>query len=369
MRTGIANLPLHGHHCPRWLFDRMVKLSSAIIEAVIEEYGSGEVLKRFSDPFWFQALGCVVGFDWHSSGLTTVLCGALKEGLRPRQHQLGLYLAGGKAMASRKTPGEIEEFAGRHGLSVNVESLQYASRMSAKVDSAALQDGFQIYHHVFAFTADGSWAVVQQGMDRESGWARRYHWLGDQIDTFIQEPHAAVCGQSVGEIINMVAGESEGARNASLHLAGRPAEVLRTLKKIDGLPPDRLMVLNLPAAHPVPQAKRIEKVLNRLYDIQPSSYEGLLAVEGVGPATVRAFALVSEVVYNARASRRDPVRYSFAHGGKDGHPFPVNRQDYDRSITILENALRRAKTGDRSNLAALKKLAAIGSYISKNKQP
>jgi hypothetical protein len=210
----------------------MVKLSSAIIEAVIEEYGPGEVLKRFSDPFWFQALGCVVGFDWHSSGLTTVLCGALKEGLRPKQHELGLYLAGGKAMASRKTPAEIEEYAGRFGLAVNVGLLKYASRMSAKVDSAAVQDGFQIYHHVFAFTADGSWAVVQQGMDRKSGWARRYHWLGDELDTFIQEPHAAVCGQPVNEILNMVAGESAGARNASLYLAGRPAEVVSTLKKL-----------------------------------------------------------------------------------------------------------------------------------------
>jgi hypothetical protein len=369
MRTGIANLPLHSHHCPRWLFDRMVKLSAAIIEAVVEEYGPTEVLKRLSDPFWFQALGCVVGFDWHSSGLTTVLCGAMREGLRPRQHALGLYLAGGKAMASRKTPVEIEEYADHFGLSVDVGSLQYASRMAAKVDSAALQDGYQIYHHVFAFTADGSWAVVQQGMDRKSGWARRYHWLGGEIYTFIREPHAAVCGQPAGEILNMVAGESEGARAASLYLARRPAEVVNTLKKIVELPPDRLRVLNLPAAHQVPQAGRIEKALARIYDIQPSSYEGLLAVEGVGPATVRAFALVSEVVYNATVSRRDPVRYSFAHGGKDGHPFPVNRQNYDRSITILENALRRAKTGDRSNIEALKKLAAISSYLSKNKQP
>lgn len=363
LRTGIANLPLHGHHCPRWLFDRMVKLSSAIVEAVVEEYGPGEVLKRLSDPFWFQALGCVVGFDWHSSGLTTVLCGALKEGLRPKQHALGLYLAGGKAMASRKTPGEIEEYTDRYGLNVNVGSLQYASRMSAKVDSAALQDGFQIYHHVFAFTADGSWAVVQQGMNPDSGWARRYHWLGGEMESFIREPHAAVCGQPVGEILNMVAGESAAARDASLYLAGRPAEVVSALKKLSGLTPDRLRVLSLPAAHPVPQARRIEKTLARLCDVKPSSYEGLLAVEGVGPATVRAFALVSEVVYNAGASRNDPVRYSFAHGGKDGHPFPVNRRDYDRSITILENALRRAKTGDRSNIEALKRLSLVGSYL------
>ena len=367
MRTGVANLPLHGHHCPRWLFDRMVKLGSAIIEAIVEEYGPDEVLKRFADPFWFQALGCVVGFDWHSSGLTTVLCGALKEGLRPKQHALGLYLAGGKAMASRKTPLEIEKYADRFALPVNVGLLQYASRMSAKVDNAALQDGFQIYHHVFAFTAGGSWAVVQQGMDQSSGWARRYHWLGDEVDTFIQEPHAAVCGQPVGEILNMVAGESAAARDASLYLAGSPAEVDSVLKKLAGLPAGRLRVLNLPAAHPVPQAGRIKKALAGLYEVQPSTYEGMLAVEGVGPATVRAFALVAEVVYNAGASRSDPVRYSFAHGGKDGHPFPVKRQDYDRTIAMLENALRRAKTGDRSNMEALKRLSAISNVYKNTK--
>ncbi|MHB8987057.1 MAG: DUF763 domain-containing protein [Eubacteriales bacterium] len=364
MRTGIANLPLHGHHCPRWLFERMVKLSSAIIEAIVEEYGPDEVLERFSDPFWFQALGCVVGFDWHSSGLTTVLCGALKEGLRPKQRHLGLYLAGGKAMASRKTPHEIEQYADRDGLPINVPSLQYASRMSAKVDNSAVQDGFQIYHHVFAFTAGGKWAVVQQGMDRSGGWARRYHWLGDNVDTFIREPHAAVCGSPVERVLNMVAGESAGARDISLDLAGRPEEVIKTLKKIADLPADKLKTLDLPAAHSVPRANRIDKTLYKIYDIQPGSYEGLLALEGVGPATVRAFALTAEVVYNARASRRDPVRYSFAHGGKDGHPFPVNRENYDRTILLLENALRRAKTGDSENIRALQRLAAIGSKTS-----
>jgi hypothetical protein len=368
MRTGVANLPLHGHHCPRWLFERMVKLSSAIIEAIVEEYGPGEVLARLADPFWFQALGCVTGFDWHSSGLTTVLCGALKEGLRSKQSRLGLYLAGGKAMASRKTPLEIEEYTDRFNLPVNVASLQYASRMSAKVDNAALQDGFQIYHHVFAFTADGSWAVVQQGMNQNSGWARRYHWLGDKIHTFIQEPHAAVCGKPATNVLNMVAGESLKARKASLYLSGKPDEVVKTLKKIAGLPVDKLRVLNLPGAHPVPGAGRIEKTLARLYDLKPSSYEDLLAVDGVGPATVRAFALVAEVVYNAAASSKDPVRYSFAHGGKDGHPYPVNRYDYDRSITLLENALRRVRTGDRTNVEALKRLAAINSFLLKKQQ-
>lgn len=363
MRTGIANLPLHGHHCPRWLFDRMVRLSSAIIEAVVEDYGPGEVLERLSDPFWFQALGCVVGFDWHSSGLTTVLCGALKQGLRPKQHELGIYLAGGKAMASRKTPSEIEDYAGRYGLSVDVSSLQYASRLSAKVDNTAVQDGFQIYHHVFAFTGDGRWAVVQQGMNQANGWARRYHWLGDNIDCFVEEPHAAVCGEPAQTVLNMVALESDGAREASLYLSQKPGEVISTLKKMADMPIDKLRALNLPAAHHVPQASRIEKTLARLYELQPPTFEGMLAVEGVGPATVRAFALVSEVIYNAAPSRKDPVRYSFAHGGKDGHPFPVNRQDYDRSIYILERALRRARTGDNDNLKALKRLAAISALI------
>lgn len=363
MRTGIANLPLHSHHCPRWLFDRMVRLSSAIIEAIVEDYGPGEVLERLSDPFWFQALGCVVGFDWHSSGLTTVLCGALKQGLRPKQSYLGIYLAGGKAMVSRKTPSEIEAYADRYGLSVDVPSLQYASRLSAKVDNTAVQDGFQIYHHFFVFTADGRWAVVQQGMNQANGWARRYHWLGDKLDTFVEEPHSAVCGEPAQAVLNMVARESAAARETSLYLVQKPGEVVKTLKKLADMPADKLKVLNLPAAHPVPQAGRIQKTLARLYDLQPSTFEGLLALEGVGPATVRAFALVSEVIYNAAPSRKDPVRYSFAHGGKDGHPFPVNRQDYDRSIYILERALRRARTGNNDNLQALKRLAAVSSLI------
>lgn len=364
LRTGIANLPLHGHHCPRWLFERMVKLSSSIIEVIVEEYGPAQVLERLSDPFWFQALGCVVGFDWHSSGLTTVLCGALKEGLRPKQHQLGIYIAGGKAQTSRKTPQEIESYAEKYGLSVNVEALRYASKMSAKVDNSAVQDGFQIYHHVFAFTRDGRWAVVQQGMNQNSGWARRYHWAGDNLNSFVDEPHAAVCGHTMAEILNMVAGESDRARKASVYLAGeKPETVVKTIKRLVEMPRDRLKILNLPAAHPVPQAGRIEKTLVKLYDLKPDSYEGMLSVEGVGPATVRAFALVAEVVYGVKASRKDPVRYSFAHGGKDGHPFPVNRQNYDRSIAMLENALRRAKTGDMENLKALERLAAISSKI------
>jgi len=366
MRTGMANLPLHGHHCPRWLFDRMVGLSAAIVEVIVEEYGPEEVLRRVSDPFWFQSLGCVVGFDWHSSGLTTVLCGALKEGLRPRQRHLGLYLAGGKALASRKTPQEIEYFAERDALSLDVTGLQFASRMSAKVDNSALQDGFQIYHHVFLFTGSGKWAVVQQGMNQESGWARRYHWLGEGVADFVEEPHAGICGSPGRDILNMVSADSGRARKASVFLAReRPAEVVGTLKRLSasGVLSPVAKSLHLPASHPVPNAARIEKTLARLYDLQPQSYRELLSVEGVGPATVRAFALVAEVAYGVEASRRDPVKYSFAHGGKDGHPFPVNRQDYDRSITMLERALKRAKTGDLEGMRALKRLSEIQKRV------
>jgi hypothetical protein len=358
MRTGIANLPLHGHHCPRWLFDRMVRLSAAIVEGVVEEFGPRELLRRMSDPFWFQALGCVVGFDWHSSGLTTVLCGAIKQGMVQRQRDLGVFFAGGKAMTSRKTPLEIETYTEKYGLPDHVSELQYASRMAAKVDSAAVQDGYQIYHHFFIFTGDGSWAVVQQGMNRDNGWARRYHWLSDNISDYVEEPHAAVCGNRGRDVLNMVSRESRAARDVSVFLAReRPEKTVTELKKIAAQPAEKL--LQLPGAHPVPQAGRIEKTLRRLYDLSPLNFEALLATEGVGPATIRAFALVGEVVYGVRASYSDPARYSFAHGGKDGHPYPVDRKVYDRSINMLETAIRRARTGNRDKLDALRRLASL----------
>ena len=367
MRTGMANLPLHGHHCPRWLFERMTRLSAAIVEAIVEEFGQRALLVRMSDPFWFQALGCVVGFDWHSSGLTTVLCGALKQGLVPRQRDLGVYFAGGKAMTSRKTPVEIEAYTEKYGLPDHVAQLQYASRMSAKVDSAAVQDGYQIYHHFFMFTGEGNWAVVQQGMNPGDGWARRYHWLSDSLDSYIEEPHAAVCGRQGAPVLNMVSRESVAARDVSVFVAGeRPEKTVAELKRIAELMEQKPALLNLPASHPVPQAGRIEKTLRRLYDLGPRDYEQLLSAEGVGPATVRAFALVGEVVYGVRASYRDPVRYSFAHGGKDGHPYPVDRNNYDRSIAMLETALRRARAGDRDKMEALRRLARLEKGAAHN---
>ncbi|WP_347490323.1 DUF763 domain-containing protein [Desulfoscipio sp. XC116] len=365
MRTGIANLPLHGHRCPRWLFNRMVRLSAAIVEAVVEEFGAREVLRRMSDPFWFQAFGCVVGFDWHSSGLTTVLCGALKQGMADRQKDAGVFFAGGKAMTSRKTPHEIADYTDRYALPDNVADLQYASRMCAKVDSAAVQDGYQIYQHFFVFTGDGSWAVVQQGMDGQNGWARRYHWLSDNLHSYVKEPHSAVCGQRGLNVLNMVSQASGQARNVSVfQTREQPEKIITALKKIAALPQEQIARLHLPAAHPVPQAGRIEKALRRLYELAPENYEQLLAVEGVGPAAVRAFALVGEVVYGVRASFQDPVRYSFAHGGKDGHPYPVDRKNYDRSIDMLETALRRVRVGQRDKLDALSRLAALQKGFS-----
>jgi hypothetical protein len=277
-----------------------------------------------------------------------------------RQRDAGVFFAGGKAMTSRKTPHEIASYTDRYALPDNVAELQYASRMCAKVDSAAVQDGYQIYQHFFMFTADGSWAVVQQGMDGQNGWARRYHWLSDNLQNYVEEPHAAVCGNSGLNVLNMVSRESADARNVSVFQAReQPEKIITALKKIADMPKEQIAMLQLPAAHPVPQAGRIEKTLRRLYELGPENYEQLLATQGVGPATVRAFALVGEVVYGVRVSFRDPVRYAFAHGGKDGHPYPVDRNNYDRSINMLETALRRVRVGERDKMDALGRLAAL----------
>ncbi|NPV53294.1 MAG: DUF763 domain-containing protein [Firmicutes bacterium] len=353
MRSGTANLPLHSGKCPAWLFSRMKLLGAAIIEIIVEEFGPREVLQRLSDPVWFQALGCVLGFDWHSSGITTTVCGALKEGLRAREGDLGIFFAGGKGATSRKTPLEIADACERHGLPSALVNLQYASRMAAKVDSAALQDGYDIYHHLFVFTADGSWAVVQQGMNDRTGWARRYHWIGQTLGdfSFVCEPHAGISSDRIhaGEVLNMVAAESDKAREASTLLARVETGVILE---------EAGKVLSLPSAHAIPGTARLAKALRAAYERQPEDFETLLSTPGVGPATIRALAMVAEVTYGARASRRDPVRYSFAHGGKDGHPFPVNRASYDRSIQVLEDALRRARLGQTDKLKALRRLAA-----------
>jgi len=354
MRTGTANLPLHHGKAPAWLFSRMKRLSREIVVWVVREYGPGEMLARLSDPYWFQALGCVLGFDWHSSGLTTTVCGALKEGIAGLESDLGLFIAGGKGGRSRKTPAEIESFGDR--ISVDPQKLVYASRMAAKVDNSALQDGFQLYHHVFLFTRDGSWGVVQQGMNEKTRYARRYHWLGRDVDDFVCDPHAAVCCDLTGKPLNMVAGESGEARDVSASLSREnPESIEKELSKLQNL--------DLPAHHRVLLSdidpRRIKRILLSSYETQPRNFEELLATRGIGPKTIRALALLSELVHGAKVSVRDPVRYSFAHGGKDGHPYPVDRRLYDESIEILRKALEEAKVGRTEKLNALKRLSVL----------
>ncbi len=351
-RTGITNLPLHGGKAPPWLFSRMTRLAREITIAIVTEFGPQEMLRRLSDPFWFQALGCVLGYDWHSSGVTTTVCGALKEGTRGLQTDLGLFIAGGKGRTSRKTPAEIESFG--QVLKTDPSSLVYASRMSAKVDNSALQDGYQLYHHTFFFTADGKWSVIQQGMNEINLYARRYHWLSEGVTDFVCEPHSAICSQGKGEVLNLVAAESEQARDTITHLTveDRPEKLVSQLKRLKTLDLPRRHHLELRDIHP----DRLAKIFLRTFERQPENFATLLGLEGVGPKTLRALSLISEIVYEVPVSLRDPARYSFAHGGKDGHPYPVDRKTYDRSIELLHNALKKARVGDTEKIAAFKRL-------------
>src|SRR5688572_10793738 len=353
-RTGSANLPLHTGKAPRWLFDRMSELAPAIAEVIVLEHGRTAFLERLSDPHWFQAFGCVLGFDWHSSGVTTTVCGALKQGLASRSDELGIYVAGGKGKASRRTPAELVGFGARLGM--DGERLAYNSRMAAKVDSAAVQDGFGIYHHSFIITTEGEWTVVQQGMRPADGTARRYHWLGSQVKDFVNEPHAAIASEAKGgEVLNMVAAESSGARSAAAEFARQePAKIDREIAKVITLAlPKRHWVDIQEDVNPV----HLKKVLLKTYEANPQTFEQLLAVPGVGPKSVRALALVADVVYGTPASMRDPARFSFAHGGKDGHPYPVHREVYDHTVDWLRNAIGKARVGHSDRLHALKRLA------------
>lgn len=353
MRVGSATLPLHGGKAPRWLFDRMAQLAPEIVEAIIIQHGRSAFLQRLSDPFWFQAFGCVLGFDWHSSGVTTTVCGALKQGLTPRSRDLGLYVAGGKGKASRQTPAELIDIGVRTGM--DGQRLAYNSRMAAKVDSAALQDGFGIYHHSFFVSVDGEWAVVQQGMREDDSSARRYHWLGSRVSDFVEEPHAAIASDADAQLVlNMVATESAAARAASTEFARtEPKRVDREIM--------RVVNMALPSRHWVDIEKdvnpaHLRKVLLTTYEANPQSYERLLSLPGVGPKAVRALAMVAEVVYGSAASMKDPARFSFAHGGKDGHPYPVNRAVYDTTIGWLRDAVGKARIGHGERLRALKRL-------------
>jgi hypothetical protein len=354
-RTGYASLPLHGGKAPSWLFSRMVLLSREILTHLVEEYGPIEVLRRLSDPYWFQAFGCVLGFDWHSSGVTTTVCGAVKESLRDPGPEWGLFAAGGKGAASRRSPAQIAgvcDYLGR-----DPEGLVHASRTAAKVDNAAVQDGYQLYHHVFLFTASGDWSVIQQGMNHENSTARRYHWLSENVKSFVDEPHDAVCCDLQTTTLNLVASESREVRNASTELACLPPE--KTLEVLERVPD-----LHLPTRHMLfPEmdvdSRYLSKILLKTYERAPEDFETLLGMEGVGPKTLRALALASELIYGTHASTRDPARFAFAHGGKDGIPFPVDRPTYDKTIEILGRAVDRANIDRSERIRALKRLAVF----------
>ncbi len=360
-RTGFADLPLHSGGVPRWLFERMKLLGREIVLLIIRDFGPAELLRRLADPFWFQSLGCLLGFDWHSSGLTTTLCAALKEAVRGLEEEIGFFVAGGKGKASRRTPDEIARRG--EALSCDPQELIYASRMAAKVDTAAVQDGYDIYHHAFFFTADGKWAVVQQGMNPRTRYARRYHWLGEKVRDFVCEPQAAICAERREKrVLNLVARESERARLLIPKIASEehPQKLLREIKGIA----KEVRKLRLPEGHAIPGEEefdpaKLEKTLWLLKEKKPEDFAALLSLPGVGPKTVRALSLIAEVVYGAPPSFEDPARYSFAHGGKDGHPYPVDRRTYDESIELLSLLLARARIPESEKREAFRRLKKI----------
>ncbi len=354
-RTGVANLPLHYGKAPRWLFDRMVKLAREITIVIVADSGAEEMLRRLSHPYWFQAFGCILGFDWHSSGVTTTLCGALKEGIKGLEQDLGFFVAGGKGKTSRKTPAELEHWG--ELLSINPSPLVYASRMSAKVDSSAVQDGYQLYHHNFFFTRSGSWAVVQQGMNDAARYARRYHWLGEAVTDYVNEPHSAVLSETRGQALNLVAGESDRARDTIAEIAAqeKPENIMAELKKIKTLSLPAHHYLSTEDLHP----DSLKRIILSTYERQPEDFEHLLGLPGVGAKTVRALSLISELVHGVPPSYQDPARYSFAHGGKDGIPYPVDRKTYDQSIELLRIAIGRAKLGIKEKNEAMSRLKRL----------
>ena len=349
-RSGSADLPLHGGRVPAWLAGRMARLGRVIVEALVLEYGRDEVLRRLADPFWFQSFGAVMGMDWHSSGITTSVLGALKRGLAPVADELGLYVCGGRGRHSRRTPAELTALGERRGL--DAAALVRASRLVAKVDSAAMQDGFALYLHGFVVSADGAWVVVQQGMNGERRQARRYHWISDRARTFVDEPHAAIEGQPGGPIVNLTDRRAAAARDATLAIGqGGPHLVLPAHHDV------RAADIDLP---------RLGRTLAAVADRGPRDFAELLLVPGVGARTLFALALVAEVVHGAPSRFADPARFSLAHGGKDGHPFPVPLRVYDQTLRVLKDAVTRAKLGNDERLAALRRLDTQARLADKN---
>jgi hypothetical protein len=371
MRTGIATVPLDTGRCPPWLFRRMKRLARGIAIAIVEEFGPEEFLKRLSDPAWFQSLGCVLGFDWNSSGLTTTTLGATKAALFDIQDELGIYVCGGKGKTSRKTPEEIETYGISRGFSFAPE-LVYSSKMAAKVDSALLQDNHQIYHHNFLFTKSGNWAVVQQGMDSENQTARRYHWLSSGIKDLVEEPHSGIISDVKGKPLNLVAKKSKKNKEISTGLvAEEPKTFLKDIKLISKDSNSLMRQRRFPGFaemelndvefhwHPVVSEKfdlkRLEKTIFLANEQKPNNFEKLLSLKGIGPKTIRALSLVSEIIYGAKPSYEDPARYSFSVGGKDGTPFFVKRDIYDKLLDIVEKGIKKSKISNQEKVEAQKR--------------
>ncbi|MEK9176216.1 MAG: DUF763 domain-containing protein [Patescibacteria group bacterium] len=381
MKRGIATFTLDTGVCPPWLFERMVKLGRSMAEVLVDEYGPDEFIKRIADPVWFQSLGTVLAFDWNASGLTTILTAALKEAIRDQEKDLGIFIAGGKGATSRKTPDQISDWGNRLNFSSNqTRNLVRSSKMSAKVDSSLVQDGYTLYHHAFFFSKNGAWTVVQQGMNTENSTARRYHWYSENFESFVEEPHTGIASQAFHKkALNLVAKASHKNRNISLELANsgyltlmKDIEILRrhsssltkmiTLKTGD----EQLTLASFPGVefnhHKVEmedftKSKYLDKILARVSEEAPNNYEDLIAIKGVGGKTMRALSLVSEIIYGADPSYEDPARYSFAHGGKDATPYPVDKETYDQTIQILQAAVRKANINPVEKDKALRRIS------------
>jgi uncharacterized protein len=361
IKSGSADLPLHYGQVPPWLAQRMTSLGRAITETIVLDYGASGFLERLSDPFWFQALGCVMGMDWHSSGITTSVMGALKRAINPISRELGVFVCGGRGKYSRETPEELRRLGSNTGLDGN--ELIRSSRLAAKVDNTAVQDGFQIYLHNFVVSRQGQWAVVQQGMNTDLRTARRYHWHSVPLKSFVDEPHTAVYGQNRGRILNLTDGAAGATREGILSVTRDQA----------GIGQAELRHLVMPAHHDVRtediNIKRLGAVLALAYEQQPMDFESLLLMEGVGPRTLQALTLVSEVIHGTPSRFSDPARFSFAHGGKDGHPFPVPLAVYDETIRQLESAVTKARLGGDDRARAIRSLSGLSVTLERDWVP
>ncbi len=360
-RSGIADLPLHGGRVPTWLAARMTRLGSAITETIVHHYGTSAFLSRLSDPYWFQALGAVMGMDWHSSGITTSVMGALKRGLAPKASELGLYVCGGRGRFSRNTPNELRSIAEQRGF--DGEALVRTSRLTARVDNNAIGDGFQIYLHSFIVTSQGEWAVVQQGLNERSGMARRYHWHSASVRDFVAAPHTGIVGENQGTIMNLVDADASRAQAALLDIANeRPETTLREARH-----------LRMPSHHEVQakdvDLKRLGAVLAVAYERGLKDFADLLLLEKLGPRTLQSLALVAEVVHGAPSRFNDPARFSFAHGGKDGHPCPVPLKTYDESLNFLRSSLDAAKVGHTEKLDGFRRLDRFVQTVETKLKP